>query len=314
MISALLPSRVVIASRESRLALVQSEMIAQRLRNLYPALHVEILGMTTRGDQILDRPLAEVGGKGLFIKELEIAMQEGRADLAVHSMKDLPSDLTPGFDMIAVGEREDALDAFVSNRYASLSGLPHGAVVGTSSLRRECQLRTHFPHLAIKSLRGNVETRLRKLDQGDYDAIILASAGLKRLGLAARIRAPLTSDICLPAIGQGALGIEFPLARADVGALLQPLTLSATSAAVNAERALGAVLLGSCDVPLAGHATVNGGMLHLRGFIGLPDGSRSVQGEIRGPDQDAARLGTALGEQMLRDGARAILDKLAADK
>ena len=289
-------------------------MIAQRLRSLYPALQVEILGMTTRGDQILDRPLAEVGGKGLFIKELEVAMQEGRADLAVHSMKDLPSNLADGFNMIAVGDREDAFDAFVSNRYASLSDLPHAAAVGTSSLRRECQLRMRFPHLAIKALRGNVETRLRKLDQGEYDAVILASAGLKRLGLAARIRASLAPEISLPAIGQGALGIEFPASRNDLATLLRPLTLAATTAAVTAERALGAVLLGGCDVPLAGHATVEGDTLHLRGFIGIPDGSRVVHGEIYGPLADAALLGRNLAKLMIEDGAQDILDSLAAMK
>jgi hydroxymethylbilane synthase len=306
------PSRLVIASRESRLALVQSEMIAQHLRTLYPAMQVEILGMTTRGDQILDRPLAQVGGKGLFIKELEVAMHEGRADIAVHSMKDMPSSLPGRFDMIVVGEREDPYDALVSNRFAALSALPAGAVVGTSSLRRECQLRIRYPHLAIKSLRGNVETRLRKLDQGEYDAIILAAAGLKRLGLAQRIRASIAPEESLPAIGQGALAIEFASRRGDIEALLQPFTRAVTSAAVTAERALGAKLLGSCDVPLAGHATVDAGVLHLRGFIGMPDGSLAVQGEIRGPQQDAAALGNALGDQLLSEGAREILDRLAA--
>ncbi len=305
------PNRLIIASRESRLALVQSEWIAQCLRAFYPAMQVEILGMTTRGDQILDRPLAQVGGKGLFIKELEVAMQERRADIAVHSMKDMPSSLPPGFSMIVVGEREDPFDAFVSNRYATLAELPQGAVVGTSSLRRESQLRLRYPHLTIKSLRGNVETRLRKLDQGDYDAIILAAAGLKRLGLAPRIRATLAPEVSLPAIGQGALALEFPSDRGDIAAALQPFALAATTAAVTAERALGAILLGSCDVPLAAHASMQGALLHLRGFIGMPDGSRFVQTEIHGAPQDAATLGRTLGQRMIDDGAQEILERLA---
>jgi hydroxymethylbilane synthase len=305
------PPRLVIASRESRLALAQSEMMAQRLRALYPGMTVEILGMTTRGDQILDRPLAEVGGKGLFIKELEVALQEGRADIAVHSMKDMPSALTTGFGMIVVGEREDPCDAFVSSRHAALAELPPGTIVGTSSLRRECQLRIRHPHLTIRSLRGNVETRLRKLDQGDYDAIILASAGLCRLGLGNRIRARLATEEMLPAIGQGALAIEFASGRDDIAALLQPLTRAEVTAAVTAERALGAKLLGSCDVPLAGHANVDAGRLHLRGFIGMPDGSRHLHDEIHGAQQDAAALGEALGERLLQMGASSILDSLA---
>ena len=306
------PARLIIASRESRLALVQSEWIAQRLRGLYPAMQVEILGMTTRGDQILDRPLAQIGGKGLFIKELEVAMQEGRADIAVHSMKDMPSSLPPGFTMIVVGEREDPFDAFVSNRYASLVELPHGAVVGTSSLRRESQLRLRYPHLTIKSLRGNVETRLRKLDEGEYDAIILAAAGLKRLGLAQRIRATLAPEVSLPAIGQGALALEFPSDRGDIADALQPFALASTSAAVTAERALGTILLGSCDVPLAAHATMQGALLHLRGYIGMPDGSRFVQAELHGAPRDAATLGRTLGQRMIDDGAHDILNRLAA--
>jgi hydroxymethylbilane synthase len=306
------PSRLIIASRESRLAMVQSEMIAQRLRSLFPATSVEILGMTTRGDQILDRPLAQVGGKGLFIKELEVALQDGHADLAVHSMKDMPSAVAEGFDLVTVGEREDPYDAFVSNRFASLGEMPAGATVGTSSLRRESQLRLRHPRLQIRSLRGNVETRLRKLDQGDYDAIILAAAGLKRLGLGDRIRARLSGAEILPAIGQGALAIEFRAGRADLLALLKPLTAECTSAAVAAERALGATLLGSCDVPLAGHARVDGDTLELCGFIAMPDGSRAVEGEIRGLYGDADALGKELGQQLLRGGARGILDSLAA--
>lgn len=305
------PKKLVIASRESKLALVQSTMIRERLEALFAGLKVEILGMTTQGDQILDRPLAQIGGKGLFIKELEVALEAGRADIAVHSMKDMPAHLPAGFDMIVVGEREDPLDAFVSKHYVSLASLPKGAIVGTSSLRRECQIRLRFPYLRIESLRGNVGTRLAKLDDGKYDAIILAAAGLKRLGLAERIRATLTPEESLPAIGQGALGIEFRAERDDIKALLAPLTDPLTTATVNAERALGAALLGSCDIPLAGHATVTNGLLTLVGFVGMPDGSRHVKGEIAGRPEEAAALGRALGDRLLRQGARSILDELA---
>jgi hydroxymethylbilane synthase len=308
-------AKITIASRESKLALVQTGMIRDRLAALHPGLVVEVLGMTTQGDQILDRPLAQIGGKGLFIKELETALADGRADIAVHSMKDMPAHLPPGFTLITVGDREAPEDAFVSNHHANLAALPQGAVVGTSSLRRECQLRLKYPHLRIESLRGNVGTRLSKLDEGRYDAIILAAAGLRRLGLGDRIRAVLAMDESLPAIGQGALAIEFREDRADVAALLEPLTHPDTTATVAAERALGATLLGSCDVPLGGHARIEGnGTLKLEGFIGLPDGSRHLRDAISGPPEDAASLGRALGERLLANGARAILDQLAAAK
>lgn len=313
------PAKIVIASRESKLALVQTGMIRERLMGLHPGLTVEVLGMTTQGDQILDRPLAEIGGKGLFIKELEVALADGRADIAVHSMKDMPAHLPPGFALITVGDREVPEDAFVSNRYANLAELPAGAVVGTSSLRRECQLRLKYPNLRIASLRGNVGTRLAKLDEGQYDAIILAAAGLTRLGLADRIRSRLSTEESLPAIGQGALGIEYRADRPEVAALLAPLTSPDTTAAVAAERALGAKLLGSCDVPLAGHGHVGRGAdgaatLTLEGFIGLPDASRHVRDTISGRPEDAVALGHALGERLLANGARAILDQLAATK
>lgn len=282
---------------------------------LHAGLAVDVLGMTTQGDQILDRPLAQIGGKGLFIKELEVALADGRADLAVHSMKDMPAHLPAGFTLITVGERETPEDAFVSNRHDHLAALPKGAVVGTSSLRRECQLRLKFPHLEIRSLRGNVGTRLAKLDEGQYDAIILAAAGLRRLGLGDRIRSVLSTGDSLPAIGQGALAIEFREGRDDVAALLAPLTDDHTTAAVTAERALGATLLGSCDVPLAGHARIDAGRtLTLEGFIGLPDGSRHLRDTISGRPEEAKALGHALGERLLANGARAILDQLAAAK
>lgn len=309
------PARIVIATRESKLALVQTGMIRDRLIGLHAGLAVEVLGMTTQGDQILDRPLAQIGGKGLFIKELETALADGRADIAVHSMKDMPAHLPPGFTILTVGDRESPEDAFVSNRYADLAALPQAAVVGTSSLRRECQLRLKYPHLRIESLRGNVGTRLNKLDEGRYDAIILAAAGLRRLGLGDRVRTVLSLEESLPAIGQGALAIEFREDRADVAALLAPLARAETTATVTAERALGATLLGSCDVPLAGHARIgDGGTLTLEGFIGLPDGSRHLRDSISGHPEEAAALGRALGERLLANGARAILDQLAAAK
>ncbi|WP_197359954.1 hydroxymethylbilane synthase, partial [Ralstonia solanacearum] len=232
------PTRLVIASRESRLAMWQAEYVRAALQKYYPACDVSILGMTTRGDQILDRSLAKVGGKGLFVKELEVALAEGRADLAVHSLKDVPMELPPGFALPAILEREDPRDAFVSNQYADLAALPAGAVVGTSSLRREASLRARFPHLVIQPLRGNLDTRLAKLDRGDYAAIILAAAGLKRLGLSERIRAVIASDVSLPAAGQGALGIETRADRTDVQAWLAPLHHLPTALAVTAERAV----------------------------------------------------------------------------
>ena len=245
---------LVIASRESRLAMWQAEHVQRLLQAQNPARDVQILGMTTRGDQILDRPLAAIGGKGLFIKELEVAMAEGRADLAVHSMKDVPMDMPEGFVLAAISEREDPRDAFVSNNHEALAALPDGAVVGTSSLRREAQLRARFPHLVIKPLRGNLDTRLRKLDEGEFDAIILAAAGLVRLGLADRIRARIDPADMLPAPGQGALGIEICEGRPDMQRIADGLADAATSACVRAERAFSRRLGGSCHLPIAGFA------------------------------------------------------------
>lgn len=300
----------MIATRESRLALWQAEHVQTRLRELYPQLEVALLGMTTRGDQVLDRPLAQIGGKGLFVKELETALAEGRADLAVHSMKDVPMTLPDGFALDVFGPREDARDALVSNRYRSLAELPPGAVVGTSSLRRECQIRAKYPHLEISSLRGNVETRLRKLDEGQYSAIVLAAAGLRRLGLGGRIAALLDTAESLPAVGQGALAVEFRSDRPDVAALLEAYRDPPTRACVTAERAFSHKLAGSCDVPLAGHADLVGGQLRLRGLVATRDGSRLVQDEVRGAGADATRLGEALAERLLDRGAQAILETL----
>ncbi len=306
------PKLIRIASRESRLAMVQSEWIAARLRELHPGCKMEIIGMTTKGDEILDKPLALIGGKGLFIKELEVALERDRADIAVHSMKDVPMSMPAGFAITIVGEREDVRDAFVSNRFAALQDMPASAVVGTSSLRRESQLRRHFPHLTIRSLRGNVNTRLRKLDEGEYDAIILAAAGLRRLGFEARIRSALDTAQFLPAIAQGALGIEYLSSRPEVGIWLAPFARLETTLAVDAERALGRALTGSCDVPLGGYARVIGDALTIEGFVALPDGSRLLRDAIRGPAQSSESLGKQLAERLLKQGAGEILATLTA--
>lgn len=310
--SANIPSRLVIASRESALAMWQAEHIRDRLRALYPQTSVEILGMTTQGDQILDVTLSKIGGKGLFVKELETALEDGRADLAVHSLKDVPMNMPEGFVLAAIGEREDPHDAFVSNQYENLAALPVGSVVGTSSLRRESQLRARFPHLKIEPLRGNVQTRLRKLDEGQYAAIILAAAGLKRLGLGARIRTLISSDDSLPAVGQGALGIECRADRADVIALLQPLHHPDTAACVLAERAMSRALSGSCQVPLGGFAEVQGGQkLRMRGFVATPDGARILRAEQVGGVAQPEALGDAVAQALLKQGAGEILAALA---
>ncbi|MCL2523547.1 MAG: hydroxymethylbilane synthase [Betaproteobacteria bacterium] len=304
-------SKIIIASRESRLAMWQAVHVQGRLASLNPGAEVAILGMTTRGDQILDRPLAEIGGKGLFIKELEVAMQEGRAHLAVHSMKDVPMVMPEGFTLAAISARENPCDAFVSNQYAGLDDLPAGAVVGTSSLRREAVLRTGYPHLTIKSLRGNLDTRLRKLDAGEYDAIILAAAGLVRLGLKERIRAVLTPEQSLPAPGQGALGIELLAGDAAMAAVVAPLNDVETAYCVQAERAFSRALGGSCQVPLGGYAVIDGGQLWLRGFVATADGQEMATGELRGDPAEAEALGRQLAATLRAQGADAILEKLA---
>lgn len=304
------PDRIVIATRESRLALWQAEHVKTRLEALYPGCRVELLGMTTRGDQILDRPLAKVGGKGLFIKELETALLDGRADIAVHSMKDVPMQLEAPFALACISAREVPLDAFVSNRYASLADMPPGAVVGTSSLRRESQVHAQYPYLTVTSLRGNLDTRLRKLDEGQYDAIILAAAGLKRLGLGERIRAELPAEVSLPSAGQGALGIECLAGRSDVAAWLAPLHDAETAACVAAERAVSRALAGSCEVPLGAYALMRAGQLWLRGFVALPDGSRIVRAEREGRPEEAEALGLALADELRAHGANEILAAL----
>jgi hydroxymethylbilane synthase len=292
----------------------QAEHVRDRLAALHPQAKVDILGMTTQGDQILDRPLAEIGGKGLFIKELEVAMQENRADLAVHSMKDMPMVMPEGFILAAISARENPCDAFISNKYDNLDQLPAGAVVGTSSLRREAILRARYPQLKIQSLRGNLDTRLRKLDEGQYDAIILAAAGLIRLGLKARIRTVLPAEVSLPAPGQGALGIEVRSDRSDAAAWVAALADSDTAHCVRAERAFSRALGGSCQVPLGGYAVIDNGQIWLRGFVASVDGQQVVAGEVRAAIADAAAdeaLGLALAEQLRAQGADAILATLA---
>lgn len=304
-------AKIIIASRESRLAMWQAVHVQGRLAALNPDSQVEILGMTTRGDQILDRPLAEIGGKGLFIKELEVAMQEGRAHLAVHSMKDVPMVMPEGFVLAAISARENPCDAFISNTYSGLDELPPGAVVGTSSLRREAVLRARYPQLVIKALRGNLDTRLKKLDAGEYDAIILAAAGLIRLGLKERIKAMLTPEQSLPAPGQGALGIEVLAGDATMAAVVAPLNDAMTAHCVKAERALSRALGGSCQVPLGGYAVIDNGQLWLRGFVASVDGQRMVAAEIHGNPADDEALGLQLAADLRAQGADAILAGLA---
>lgn len=304
------PKKLVIASRESALALWQARHIQARLQALYPDTDVEILGMTTTGDQILDSPLARIGGKGLFVKELEQALSDGRADLAVHSMKDVPMHLPEGFALAATGEREDPRDAFVSVHFERLEDLPEGSVVGTSSLRRQSQLQARFPHLKIESLRGNLQTRLRKLDDGQYAAIILAAAGLKRLGLEERITQLIAPEQSIPAVGQGALGIEIREDRDDMRALLQPLNHPETEACVLAERAMSRALAGSCTVPLGAYARMRGNQLHVVGFVARVDGSEIVRDEVNGPPEYADTLGKALAKKLVDQGADRILAAL----
>ena len=306
------PARLVIASRESRLAMWQAEYVRAALQQLYPRCAVSILGMTTRGDQIVDRSLAKVGGKGLFIKELEVALRDGRADLAVHSMKDVPVDLEPDFQLAATLRRADPRDAFVSNHHAGLASLPPGAIVGTSSLRRESQIRRRYPHLVIAPLRGNLDTRLEKLDSGTYAAIVLAAAGLKRLGLDARIRAMLSPAEMLPAAGQGAMVIESLAARGDLAAWLAPLDHAPSAICVGAERAVSRALGGSCSVPLAAYAELEGDVLRLRARVAAPDGGLLLECERSGAPADGGLLGANVAADLLSRGADRILDALKA--
>jgi hydroxymethylbilane synthase len=307
-----------IATRRSRLALWQAEHVKERLEALYsapgalhPGLRVELVPLSTRGDELLDVSLAKAGGKGLFVKELELAMAEGRADIAVHSMKDVPAELPPGFLLAAVLAREDPRDAFVSLTHEDLAALPAGAVVGTSSLRRQAQIAARHPGLRIRPLRGNLDTRLAKLDRGDYAAIVLAAAGLKRLGLAARIRSTLSVEESLPAAGQAALGIECPGARDDLLELLGPLQDVNASACVRAERQVNLALGGSCTIPLGAFAEISGGRMRLRALVASPDGTRTVRAEGEAEMQAAEALGMRVAALLRERGAGEILAALA---
>ena len=302
------PRTLRIATRSSALALWQAEFIKAELERLHSNVTVELVKIKTLGDKILDVPLAKVGGKGLFVKELEEAMLDGRADLAVHSMKDVPMAFPEGLGLVAICERGDPSDAFVSNRYSSLDELPQNAVVGTSSLRRESQLRANRPDLQIRMLRGNVNTRLAKLDAGDYDAIILASSGLKRLGFDERIRNCMPETLSLPAVGQGALGIECRLEDQELRAMLEPLNHTDSADRVKAERALNTRLNGGCQVPIAAYALLeDNDMLWLRGLVGAVDGSRIFRAEGRVHRSEGERLGRELAEDLLAQGADKVL-------
>jgi hydroxymethylbilane synthase len=299
-----------IATRKSPLAMWQAEHVAALLREMHRGLEVEIVGMTTKGDKLLDAPLAKVGGKGLFVKELEQGMLDGEADVAVHSMKDVPVDFPEGLHLAVIMDREDPRDAFVSSRYPNLDALPAGACVGTSSLRRQCQIADRRPDLRIEPLRGNVNTRLAKLDAGEYDAIILAAAGLIRLGFESRIRGRIEPEESLPAIGQGAIGIECRSADQRINDLIAPLHHRDTADRVLAERAMNARLHGGCQVPIAGHASIEADRLRLKGLVGTPDGSRILRAESAGPRDDPERIGTRVADDLLAQGAAEILDAL----
>jgi hydroxymethylbilane synthase len=296
-----------IATRKSALALWQAEHVKSELERAHPGILVSLVPMVSRGDKLLDAPLAKIGGKGLFVKELETALLENEADIAVHSMKDVPMDFPAGLGLYCICEREDPRDAFVSNHFASLDELPAGAVVGTSSLRRQAQLLARRPDLQIRFLRGNVNTRLAKLDAGEYDAIILAAAGLIRLGFARRVRSSISAEDSLPAGGQGAVGIECRTADSEIHALLAPLHHAPTAQRVSAERALNKHLNGGCQVPIACYAVLEGEQLWLRGLVGQPDGGLLLRAEQRAPREQAEALGVAVAEDLLAQGAAAIL-------
>ena len=299
--------RLVIATRRSRLALWQAEHVKHRLEKLHAGLTVELLPMSTRGDELLDQRLDKAGGKGLFVKELETALDDGRAELAVHSMKDLPAALPPGFAIAAILEREDPRDAFVSSKYSSLADMPEKAVIGTSSLRRAAQILERYPKLEARLLRGNVETRLAKLDRGEYDAVILAVAGLVRLGLDKRIRSRLDPADSLPSPGQGALGIECLAARKDVAAMLEPLVDAGATICVRAERAVSRVFGGSCTVPLGAFAELDGDTLRLRALVASPDGRRVARTDVAGEATQPEALAERAADELRRQGAWDIL-------
>ncbi len=304
--------KIRIGTRKSPLALWQAYFVRDRLQAAHPGIEVEIVKMSTEGDRILDTPLAKVGGKGLFVKELENGLLNGDVDIAVHSMKDVTVDLPDGLHIPVICEREDPTDAFVSNAFSDLDDLPPGARVGTSSLRRQCQLSAAYPDFEIISLRGNVNTRLKKLDDGEYDAIILASAGLKRLGFDERIRAQIPSNVSLPAVGQGAVGVECRVDDAETNAAIAPLDHAETHTRVVAERALNAKLEGGCQVPIAAHAEIAGDTLYLRALVGRVDGSEIIRAETSGAPDQAQQLGEAVADSLLAQGAGDILKEVYA--
>jgi hydroxymethylbilane synthase len=304
---------LVIASRESALAMWQSQSVRQHLLSLYPNLLIRIEGMTTRGDRLLHQSLAKIGGKGLFIKELEHVLLEQTADIAVHSLKDVPMDLPKGFVLAAITKRAIAFDAFVSNHYTNIASLPIGATVGTSSLRRAAQILALYPHLQIKGLRGNVQTRLNKLDNGDYDAIILAAAGLERLGLQHRIQAYLRPEDVLPAAGQGALAIEVAEYRDDLLNLLKPLHHFQTAACVTAERTLARLLGGSCQIPLAAYCVEKANCLELKALVASPDGATVLRASAQAPLDQAEHLGVVVAKQLAQQGAQELIATVLSD-
>lgn len=304
--------KIKIATRKSQLALWQAKDVKHRLCELHPDLEVELVTMTTQGDKILDTPLAKIGGKGLFVKELENALLDGRADIAVHSMKDVPMALPEDLELYAICAREDARDAFVSFTYEALDDLPQGAVVGTSSLRRHMQLKALRPDLDIQSLRGNVNTRLKKCEQGDYDAIILATAGLKRLALQQHIKEPIAVERILPAVGQGAVGIECRSGDAKTKTLLDGLRCQKTTTCVDAERAMNTRLNGGCQVPIGGYAIWQGETVWLRGMVGCPDTGQLITAEAKGSAADVINMGQAVADELLHNGAKEILEKIYA--
>ena len=304
---------VRIATRQSPLALWQAEDVAKRLRDAHPGLQVELVKMVTRGDKILDSPLAKIGGKGLFVKELEAGMLEGSADIAVHSMKDVPMEFPEGLKLSSILQREEPTDAFVSNQFSALSEMPAGSIVGTSSLRRQCQIQARFPELKINFLRGNVNTRLRKLDEGEYDAIILATAGLVRLGFEDRITTRISPEDSLPAAGQGAVGIECRSNDPKIDTLLAPLNDADTATRVSAERAMNTRLNGGCQVPIAGYSILEGEQLWIRGLVGQPDGSAIISAEARGHRDSAEQLGIQVAEDLIAQGADSILASIGIE-
>lgn len=313
--------KLVIATRASRLALWQAEHVKETLQDLYPEMQVELLSLSTRGDEILDRSLSKIGGKGLFIKELEHALLDGRAHIAVHSLKDVPYELPAEFSLAAILPRGNSCDAYVSGKFASLADMPKGAVVGTSSLRRESQIRARYPHLVVKPLRGNLDTRLGKLDAGEFDAIILAAAGLERLGMQDRIRTILSPEDSLPSAGQGALGIEINKERTDLLPILEPLICAESTARAEAERSVSRVLGGSCQVPMAAYAEIQPAQgavdtekeLRIRALVAEPDGSVVYRAEETGPVSEARVMGERVAKDLIAQGADEILKRLGQE-